>query len=335
MPYGGLSYTQRSSSNDVSTSESFAALGLGFTYRYADRRTQFLADYYGEVTSADGSGSGIDNHGGSLSYSTSLTSRDRLSVLASYTRTTDLQSAPVLGSVTDATTFDTTSLLLTYGRDVTARTGLEITFSGLDQSTDQDSINDAASYALTGRVLHFATPTTQLEGRFGLTRFDLDVDSFNLAHVDVGGTMDLGADLGASGYVGLMRTNADDGRTFGRLGGTLVKSSRNSRLEFGFEREVLAAPGLGSPLLSDRLSVEWDYRISSGLISKLSLENSRLEEISVTDDVTRVLALEGQISYALDNKSWLWGGVSLTRERNNGVRTRDSRISVGVSTNLR
>ena len=335
MPFGGFSLNHRSTSEESTNSETFAAIGAGLSYRHVGRRRQIDGNYFAEFTGADGAGGGLQNHGGALSYNYALSNRDNLSIFASYIRTTDLQTAPVQGSLSDATRFDTTSLVLSYGHAQSDRTSFETTFSGLLQSTDEASVNDARTYALSARVLHFVNPRNRLEAEVGLNAFDLGNNTYNMVHLDIGNTVDLGANLAASGSVGLMRTDADGGRTFGRLGAGLVTTAKNSRLALDYERDIISVPGIGNPLLSDRISAEWDYRISDGLISKVSLEESRLEGLSALGDTTRVFSLEGQVSHAVNNKLWLWMQVSLTNERAQGERTRDQRISFGISTNLR
>lgn len=334
-PFAAGSLSYRATREQATITEAFAALGLGVSYRYSNRRQQVQADYYAEFTGADGSGNSLDNHGGALSLSFSPSERDRLSFNASYSSTTDLQSAPLPGAIAGATRFNTASLAFTYGSDRTRRTGYELGLSTLLQSADQGASSEANVHSVSGRFWHFLTPVARVESRFNLSELDLGANSFSLQTVDVAYTADLGPRLSATGSFGLMHTDADRGRTFARLGGNVIATARNSRVELALEREMIAVPGLGVPVLSDRLGVSWDHRIDHGWLGSVTLEGRRLEELNTQGNVTRAVSLDGQVSYAISNRLWAWGRISLSSEDRAGSTSDDTRFSIGFSRNLR
>lgn len=334
-PFASTSFTFASKTEQTRSSDAFGALGVGALYRFNGRRQQIQADYYGELTSADGSGGGVQNHGGALSYNFSLTQHDSLALLASRSETTDLQSAPLAGAITNATKFTSSNFSLTFARDHSGVSGFNIGLSGLAQSTDQSGSSGTNTYALDGSYWHFVAPLTRFETNLKAVDFDIGGRGFKLQELDLGLTRDLGARTAVSGRIGLMNTNADGGHVYPNFSGAFVTTALNTRLELAVDRDIIAVPGLATPALTDNLSLHWEQRISHGWLSTISLEKSRLKELSPGGSVTHTHSLEGQMSYAIDRKNWLWAKLRLTREKQSGVPTNETRFTVGISRNLR
>lgn len=314
--------------------ESFAALGFGAEYRRTERRWQIQADYYGEITSAEGSGPGIGSHGGFASLSHDLGPRDRTFVALFHSSTEDLQGAAAEQLAGGVTRLDSTNLLASYTHARDRRSGVELGFSALRQRTEGASNGAADTLSLSARGWYFPTSTGRIDGRLSLDRFDLDGGVEHLVAGRLGYRADLGPRMAASAHADLMQTSADDGRLLAGLGGNFEMSWQNARFGLDLERNVTAVPGLSQLVLSDEAAARLQLRMGRGLLADLSAERQRLEILGSGGAPTLVSAVEGQLSYAVNRKLWLWGRLRASREISGDTTRDDARLTLGLSKTL-
>lgn len=333
-PSVGAALVYESSSQAGVDPEVFPVLSFGLNYKQAWRRVQLEADYTVEVSLEEGSLSPIDTHGGFLTLGYALSPRDALSFSASHSTSGVTESAPVQGAVAQASRIDVSSALLGYTRQVTPRTGYALSFGGLRQATDQPGAPDILSAELGAEAWHFLSETRRIDGELRVAHLDFEGPSDNRVFARLRYTADLGPRLAASGHVTLLHTGEGSGRAYGGVGGHVSTSLKNALFTLEMDRDLLTVPGIGGLVLSDRIGAAVEARFDRGLLGRLTADQQFLETLR-TGDKTQVTAIEGQLSYAMSRRFWLWGRVRLSHESGAASRRSDAQVSVGVTRNLR
>ena len=342
VPSLGFALVHRRDSQAAQADDTFTALSFGADYRRTTALWQVQADYGVEITSAAAAGDGIDSHGGFLSLAYQPDRRNRLGLVVTHSSVEDLSGGDAVQRLAGATAsrIRSTGLQASWTHDVDRRHGLQLGVSALRQATDAPGDPRARTFEASLQGWYFVSPTGRLDLRARVAQVDLslpapadDADAGFLA-LRMGYTADLGPRLAASGHVDLLATGSDGGRQFLGLGGSVEQSWRIARLSFGLERDLAAAPGLSSLVLTDAASARLQVRLQRGLLADLRLEQQRLEPLADGAVVTHVLALEGQISRAMGRDFHAWSRLRASRETAGGTYRDEMQVIFGLSRNL-
>lgn len=330
LSFAGVSLT---SDQDTQPDESFAALGVGIEYAQTERRWQLLTDYYAEFTNREASDDALGTHGGFVSFSYDLSPRDRVGAALFRTSTENLEDATAERLAGDVTRSDSTDLVLSYRRLFDPRSGVVLSFADSLQETDGIGGGDLSIRSLSARGWYFLHPARRIDATLRFRSYDLDGAREESVDAQIGLTADLGNNMAASLYFDLLATSADGGQQFATLGGTFSAGWTNARLDIGVVRDVTAVPGLDQLLLSDEATARLRWRLDHGLLADITAEQQTLETIG-GGAPTRVVALEGQLSYAVSRDLWLWGRLRTSRESVDDLSKEDTNVTIGLSRRL-
>ncbi|WP_425040543.1 hypothetical protein [Primorskyibacter sp. S187A] len=310
----------------------------GVQYRYADRRLRLDASYAAELALHLERGDledGLSAHGGSANLSYALTPQSQLTLLNIYSQSRDTRGQRLVTGGTDTAELRSNTFALGYRHGITARTQYDVTFGHRFEALDDEDLLRTQEASLSFGYGYALSEIARLrfEGELREAHFE-DADRKSVAQLAATLRHDLGPRWATEASLGLVQIGEDDGQLLPFWRAALRHSERFARYDFTAGRDVTTVPGLLDYAVSDSATARALWRVERGLMLDVSLGWQDLQVFDAIDTRVRSVTVSGQLSYALDDRYWLWGRVDLAREESGGTAETDNRLVIGLSRDL-
>lgn len=261
-----------------------------------------------------------------------LTPRDTLWAFAGYTRLSDIDTVLEGGLLPESTVIGTRSLSTSWQRSLTASRSFELEYANSYQDINPPGQPDITLNRLSAVYAAFPVPMARVETVLSIDNAEFEgLGRDNTGAAFARYTRELDDRLALSGELGLLRTTADGGRSYPKIGGSVAQTFRYTRLALELERSVEPVPGLSDLNLIDRLAASAHIRLAPGTQVQFQAERLLLDQLNPTGSDIQTSTLELSLSHALSRNMWLWGRVRDSRGSSGGQRERDTRLYFGLS----
>ncbi len=201
------------------------------------------------------------------------------------------------------------------------------------QFSDADDLSDIVEHGAEALAEWELDERVRLGGRYDVAVLDYSRGDREWIQAARGSaTVEWNERLVLAARSGVITTDADDGRVFADVGGSIALSWENLVLTLEGGRELFAVVGVEEPVLNSEVALAALARLDRGLILDARLVNRWLTVLDDDDTEVTSTQAEARLSYAVGDDLWLWARYRFTRDDPEGDDpTNANRLLVGIT----